>query len=81
MQIISDIISGMNFPQKRKTILSRHEAINHAITAARDGDIIIILGKAHERYTIDKSGYHSYNEKQIVLSALKKRRSEKAVIR
>ena len=79
MQIISDIVSGMTLPQKRKIIPTRHEAINHAISQSRDGDIIIILGKSHERYTVDKSGYHSYNEKQIVLSALKKRRNEKAV--
>ncbi len=74
-QIISDIISGMNEPEKRKIISSREEAINRAIQDARDGDIVLILGKGHERYIIDNKGYHPFDERVVIKRALKKRKS------
>ena len=72
-QIVNDIISGMKNREKAKTILSRKNAIKSAILSARDGDIVIILGKGHEKYILDKNGYRSFDEKEIVLSVLKER--------
>ncbi len=72
-QIISDIILGIEDVTKRCIITSRTEAINHAIIQAEDDDIILILGKGHERYTVNCCGIHEYDEREIVNSAFAKR--------
>lgn len=79
-KIAADILSGMKNPEKCEVILSRNEAIRHAILSASDGDIVLILGKGHERYVIDKDGYHYYDERDAVREALQKRDRERAKI-
>lgn len=75
-EIIADITSGLTYPHKREIIPQREEAITRAILYADDGDIIVILGKGHEHYIINQSGYHYFNEKSIVSNALSARKSE-----
>ena len=70
--IISDIIRGFdrgNYEIKEK----REEAILSAILSAKDGDTVAIIGKGPEKYNIDKNGYHHFDEREIIMSALKKR--------
>ena len=67
--IIKDIISGFR-GSSYGIISSRDQAIKFAITSSEDGDIVVIAGKGHERYMIDKSGYRYFNEKEIILKAL-----------
>lgn len=73
MKIIEDVKRGFT-KNKYKTIIFRDEAIVTAIKEANKGDIIAIIGKGAERYNIDKSGYHYFNEKEVVSSALKRRK-------
>ena len=61
---------------KHTVIRDRKEAIKTAIKEADDGDIVAILGKGSERYNIDDKGYHSFNERDIVITALNKRQGE-----
>lgn len=75
IEIISDILSGIKDTKKRKVITSRSQAISHAILNAQADDIIIILGKGHERYCVDKYGYHEFDERTIIRNALETRRS------
>lgn len=72
-EIIADIIKGFDkgcYEIKE----TRADAIQSAILEAKTGDIVAIIGKGPERYNIDKDGYHYFNEKKQVLSALKDRR-------
>lgn len=72
--IISDIIRG--FKKKSYTVNeNREKAIEYAILSAKKGDIIAIIGKGAEKYNIDKDGYHDFDEKAIINSALKKRKA------
>ncbi len=72
-EIIRDTVSG--FKGNGYTVIpDRSEAIRHAILAARDGDIIVVAGKGHEKYVCDKEGYHHFDEKEIIFTALKQRR-------
>ena len=71
--IISDILKGFKTTEKRTVITSRKAAIEHAIFAAKDGDIIAVIGKGHERYNIDENGYSPFDERKIINDALKKR--------
>lgn len=77
-QIINDIIRGFS-----KTcygvIRDRKTAITYAVTHAATGDYVVIAGKGHERYQLDKAGYHSFNEKEIIRDAIKIREAKKNI--
>lgn len=58
-------------------IKNRRHAIAFAIREAREGDIILLAGKGHEEYEIDRTGRHFFSEKEIVREAAGKYRSER----
>ncbi len=65
--IINDIISGFPEGFDRYTVIeSRREAIKHTISNALSGDTILLAGKGHEKYEIDSSGKHPFDEIVIV---------------
>ena len=70
-KIISDITSGM-IKDGYKIIKDRASAIEYAISSASLGDIVLIVGKGHEKYKITKDGYIPFDEKAIVTKALRK---------
>lgn len=73
--IISDIIKG--FKSKCYEINEhRQEAIRSAIVSAKKGDIVAIIGKGNEKYNIDRTGYHPFDEKEIVKQSLKERQKD-----
>ena len=43
------------------------------MSIATDGDIILLAGKGHEKYEIDASGKHPFDEKDIVKRAVAER--------
>ncbi len=75
--IIEDILSGFSSPARRTVIPSRAAAIEHAVMIAEDGDTVALLGKGHERYTVDAEGYHPFDEREAVRAALLKRSEKK----
>lgn len=74
MQILKDTIVGFQNRKKVRVISNRAKAIRTAILSMKRGDTLIIAGKGHEAYSIDKSGYHPFDERKIILSALKERK-------
>lgn len=75
--IIADILSGFERTDTRRVITSRTMAITNAILSAKDGDIVAVIGKGHEKYNIDKNGYHDFDERKIIEAALAKRKHNK----
>jgi len=69
MTIIEDILGGMDPTCDHVVIPDRREAIQYAIRYAKRGDIILLAGKGHETYEIDKNGRHPFSEKEIVKEA------------
>ena len=66
--IINDILAGVkNLKTPYTVIENRTEAIEYAIDMAKAGDIILLAGKGHEEYEIDKTGKHPYSETEIVM--------------
>ncbi len=66
--IIADILDGVkDIKTPYTTIENRTEAIEYAIDMAKPGDIILLAGKGHEEYEIDKDGKHPYSETEIVM--------------
>ena len=74
-KIIRSILSGMKDCEKRRVFVDREKAIRYAITNARPGDLILLVGKGHEKYEITRDGVREFDEKKIVLSALEERRA------
>ena len=72
-EIIDDILSGMeNLPSNHVVIVAdRREALKFMVQTARRGDIILVAGKGHEEYEINRSGRHPFSESDIIYEALK----------
>ncbi len=65
--IIRDILEGMkDAPCAYKVIEDRSEAIRYAMDIALEGDVILLAGKGHEEYEIDKNGKRYYSEREVV---------------
>lgn len=71
--IISDITVGFDFTRACVQIIeNREEAIHYAIKNALRGDIILLAGKGHEEYEIDRRGKHPFSERKIAREAAEK---------
>ena len=70
-KIISDIVSGIR-RSSYKIIKDREQAIRYAIKSAERDDVVVILGKGHEKYKITRDGCIPFDEKQIVLNELER---------
>lgn len=71
--IISDITVGFDFTRAQALIIeNREEAIRYVIKNALSGDIILLAGKGHEEYEIDRRGKHPFSEKKIAMEAAEK---------
>lgn len=71
--INNDIIIGLNKSNgKYITIKDRQEAIEYAMKNAKEGDIILLIGKGHEQYQEIKGVQYFWDEREAVEKALKK---------
>ncbi len=64
--IINDILSGVDKHSKYTVIQNRKEAVLYALERAKDGDTVLLCGKGHEDYEIDKNGKHPFSEAEII---------------
>ena len=73
MKIIDDILSGIK-NKKNKVFIkeNRTKAIEYALKIAEKNDIILLLGKGHENYTVIGDEKIPYDEREIVFSLLNK---------
>ena len=67
--ILDDIEKGMKNGNHIR-VPDRREAILLALKQAESGEILLLAGKGHENYIIDKNGKHSFSEKEIIKNAL-----------
>ena len=65
VDIIKDIFAGV-VNDKCLVIPNRREAIRYATGIMKKTDILLLLGKGHERYEIDKTGKHDFDERVIL---------------
>ena len=73
-EIINDILKGVGNADNYIVIEDRRMAIEFAIKNAIAGDIILLVGKGHEQYEIDKDGLHPFSEIEIAEKAAKLRK-------
>lgn len=70
--ITADISKGIDSGCYR-VIKDREIAIRTAIAEAKEGEIIAIIGKGHERYKIENGRRIPFDEREIIEDALKRR--------
>jgi UDP-N-acetylmuramyl tripeptide synthase len=68
--VIADILSGIDSAREHAVIVSRSDAIKYAVRNAKDGDIILLCGKGHEKYEIGIGGRREFDEARIVENAV-----------
>ena len=66
MDIINDIISGINYNKEYKIISDRKEAIFYAVDMAERGDIVLIAGKGHENYQEIGTKRYPFDDRVVV---------------
>ncbi|MBE6546860.1 MAG: UDP-N-acetylmuramoyl-L-alanyl-D-glutamate--2,6-diaminopimelate ligase [Ruminococcaceae bacterium] len=71
--ILTDILKGIDKERPYTVIRDRRLAIETAVLSAKPRDILVLAGKGHERYEIDRKGRHPFDEREIVREALKRR--------
>ncbi|MCQ2386116.1 MAG: UDP-N-acetylmuramoyl-L-alanyl-D-glutamate--2,6-diaminopimelate ligase, partial [Clostridia bacterium] len=69
--ILEDIVKGFT-NQRYRVIPDRKTAIETALSDLKENDILLLLGKGHETYQIDRTGTHYFSEKEIVTDFLKR---------
>ena len=72
-EIFSQIMKGVDKEREHTIIQSRKDAIEYAVLHARARDIVLLAGKGHERYEIDRSGRHYFDEREILREAIGKK--------
>ncbi|MBO5373824.1 MAG: UDP-N-acetylmuramoyl-L-alanyl-D-glutamate--2,6-diaminopimelate ligase, partial [Clostridia bacterium] len=69
-EIIRDILKGIAPERNYIVVPKREEAIFFAVSQMKPDDILVLLGKGHENYEIDKGGKHYFDERVVVKRAL-----------
>jgi len=71
-EIINEMRNGVDIINRQKVIAitDRREAINTACTIARDGDIILVAGKGHEKYQETKGIKTPFDDMKILMEFL-----------
>ena len=72
--IVDDITSGIK-QKKYEVIPDRETAIRRAFDLATCGDIVAVIGKGHERYKIVENEYIPFDERKIIIDAMKRKAS------
>ncbi len=70
--IIRDIVKGLINRQKTQVIEDRAQAIKVALSAATEGDIVVIAGKGHEDYQIIGTVRKYFSDFDVAKTALGK---------
>lgn len=71
--ILADIRAGIQ-KENYTVIPDRRAAIEQAIAGCRKGDVLLLAGKGHENYIIDKNGKHDFREREIVSGFIRKKK-------
>lgn len=66
--IADDILMGCKNKEKITVMLERQKAVLHALTNAKQQDVVLLAGKGHEDYIEMNSQRFNYNERELVSS-------------
>lgn len=78
MRILDEIMQGLDRTKPHAVIPDRRDAIRFAVNEAREGDLILLAGKGHEKYEINADGKHPFDEERIVLEAVREKNNSQS---
>lgn len=79
-KIIREIEAGIDVEKPHAVIRDRREAVEYAVCNAQAGEIILLVGKGHEKYEITADGKRPFDEKEIVKYSVQKYRTKRTLI-
>ncbi len=69
--IIDDILIGMHKTDGKYVIIpDRRKAIKEALRVAKEGDVVLLIGKGHEMYEEIEGVKYPFDERQVVIDSL-----------
>lgn len=68
--ILNDMINGIK-QDNYEVIADRKQAINHAISLAKENDVILIAGKGHETYQEINGVRYDFDDRLVAIDAIK----------
>jgi UDP-N-acetylmuramyl tripeptide synthase len=73
LEIIREVEVGVKETGKKYEVVSdRRDAIFHAISKARERDVVIIAGKGHENYQIIGNDKFHFDDRDVAREALER---------
>lgn len=72
--IVAAVVAGMDRDRPHLIEADRHRAIDLAIDSARDGDVVLILGRGHEPFQSVAGEQIPFDDRQVAAAALQRRR-------
>ena len=69
-QIVKDMVSGLALPTTASIELDRKRAIEIAVTAAKPGDVVVVLGKGHESGQEIAGVKHNFDDRLVLAAAI-----------
>jgi UDP-N-acetylmuramoyl-L-alanyl-D-glutamate--2,6-diaminopimelate ligase len=79
LNIIDDIKSGIKSGRSFHLQTNRHKAIAEALSEAKDGDLVLIAGKGHEKYQIIKDTIVPFDDREVVKKILSIKTDEQVI--
>lgn len=80
ISICQDIIRELKDTHSNyEIVIDRHEAINKAVSMAKDGDMVLILGKGNETYEKLKTGTIYFNDIEEAYNAVNSRKEREKI--
>jgi len=73
MQIIDDVLNGLENKNAVKVFVDRTEAVHYALDLARKGDCVLLLGKGHENYQIIGTEKIPYSDRDAAENYLREK--------
>ena len=69
LEIIKDIVRGVDKNKAHIIIPNRKDAILYATKLLNENSVVLLLGKGHETYEIDANGKHYFDERDVLKEA------------
>ena len=79
VNIIDDIKAGIKPGRSFHIQTDRHRAITEAISKAKNGDLVLIAGKGHEKYQIIKDTIIPFDDREVARKVLSKKTDKKII--
>ena len=70
LNIIDGIKAGIKPGRSFHTQINRHKAIADALSEAKDGDLVLVAGKGHEKYQIIKDTITPFDDREVIKAIL-----------